>query len=923
MYGDQQFSFGAFRFDGRTGQLWRERRELKLTPRAAEVLHVLAECAPDLVTKKELFERVWRGMAVSDDALTSCIRELRQTLGDRSWRPRYIETKHRRGYRLMMPARRASRAAATASTPPRLIGRAEEIRLLHRCSAEAEAERRQLVFITGEAGIGKTSLLGAFLATIRGGAKVAHGQCLDHHGVSEPYLPLIEALTRLAGASRGAAVKTILAKQAPSWLAQMPSLWSRAERAAMAVRTRASPERMMRELTLALEAIAVGGLLVLVLEDLHWSDASTLDWLSHVARRPESAPLLVIATFRPAEATAQPGLRNLVTELSLHGLCCEIPLRPLGRAEIERYLEMRLGEGVEALHLREMAALLAERTGGNPLFVSSIASEMAHRDPRCLAPEDWREIPKDVRRFIAGQIDGLSEEEFSLLTAASVVGREFTSTAVAAALELAPDTVETDCARLARQAVFLANAGATTWPDGSRAELYAFRHDLYRELLYERLSQTRRMLFHARTGRRLEAAWASAPELIASELAEHFERGNEPARAIPHHQRAAATAMRRSANSLALGHLHRALASIGNVTDTRERQRIEAALHIGLGAGLIATRGFGAPEVLEAYVRAEQLCQELGGRAETFPALWGQWMYRWGRSEVVEAWQLCERLLAMAESSDDPALKLQAHHAAWATSFGRGRLADTLSHADAGLALYDARTHQAMASSYGNHDAGACARYFSGLALAFAGRPRQSRAMADSAIVAARSLGDPFSLALALFFAAASAQVRGELARAGTHAEASRQLAFENDLAMPKAWSTGVLGWCKVKTGDVEQGLTLLGDAIAALEATHSRHFLGYLFGLAAEARIAAGLFDAARQAIDDGIASVEGNGERFYRAELYRLRGELLARMPNADKGELEQCFRSAREFAEDQGSKELIGRVNDSLRRLDNVRR
>ena len=135
----------------------------------------------------------------------------------------------------------------------------------------------------------------------------------------------------------------------------------------------------------------------------------------------------------------------------------------------------------------------------------------------------------------------------------------------------------------------------------------------------------------------------------------------------------------------------------------------------------MATRGFGASEVLEAYSRAEELCERLGERADIFPALWGQWLFRWGRSEVDAAWQLCERLLALAENYGDAGLKLQAHHASWATSFGRGKLAEVRLHAEAGLAIYDAKIHQAMASNYGNHDASTCARYFSALSLAFAG----------------------------------------------------------------------------------------------------------------------------------------------------------------------------------------------------------
>ena len=405
-----------------------------------------------------------------------------------------------------------------------------------------------------------------------------------------------------------------------------------------------------------------------------------------------------------------------------------------------------------------MAPLLLERTGGNPLFMTSIVNQLARREAPGRTFGAIVSIPHDVRRFIDRQIDELTESDRNLLTAASVIRREFATAAVAAALEIDVEQVETACARLARQGVFLVKSGSTAWPDGTRAELYSFRHDLYRELLYDRLPATRRALCHARVGRRLEAAWTGRLDAIASELAEHFERGNEPARAIPHHQRAADNALRRSANEEAIGHLRRALDAVGHIADEVERTKVEVELRVALGAAFMATRGFGAPEVLEAYSRAEALCERLGERAEIFPALWGQWLFRWGRSEVDAAWRLCERLLALAEKSGDAGLKLQAHHAAWATSFGRGKLAEVRAHAEAGLALYDAKNHQAMASSYGNHDASACARYFTALSLALAGEEERARVMADNALAVARDLNDPFSLALTLFFASAAAQ---------------------------------------------------------------------------------------------------------------------------------------------------------------------
>ena len=346
-------SFGHIRFDARMGELQRNGSAVKLTLKAAAVLATLLKRAPELVTKEELFAHVWGGKAVGDEALTWCVQELRRALDDDARQPRFIETRHRRGYRLMVPANEAVGVidlpavfSAAATEPSNLVGRTAEMAELQRRFGLALSGQRQLIFVTGEPGIGKSMLASAFTERVdRDHVKVTQGQCLDHHGAGEPYLPLIEALTRLAAASDGARIKTALAIHAPSWLAQMPSLWSRSDRRALETRGRATRERMLRELTHAVEAISSDSPLVLKLEDIHWSDASTLDWLVHVARRHEPARLMVLATFRAADAGAiAAGLAGITSELAVHGRCHEISLSPLRLEAIETYLTARIGD---------------------------------------------------------------------------------------------------------------------------------------------------------------------------------------------------------------------------------------------------------------------------------------------------------------------------------------------------------------------------------------------------------------------------------------------------------------------------------------------------------------------------------------------------------------------------------------------------
>jgi DNA-binding winged helix-turn-helix (wHTH) protein/predicted ATPase len=918
--------FGDICFDARTGELQRNVGAARLTPKAAAVLAALLERAPELVTKEELFARVWDGKAVGDEALTCCIQELRRALVDDARQPRFIETWHRRGYRLMVPVTEVVGTvdlpavfSAAAADPSKLVGRTAEMAELQRRLGLALAGQRQLIFVIGEPGIGKSALASVFTDRVdRHRVKVTQGQCLDHHGAGEPYLPLIEALTRLAAAPDGAPIKTALAAHAPSWFAQMPSLWSQSDRRTQEGRGRATRERMLRELTHAVEAISSDSPLVLQLEDIHWSDASTLDWLAHVARRPEPARLMVLATFRPADAAAiAAGLGGITSELAVHGRCHEISLSPLRLEAIEAYLTARLGEGARGAQLRETARVLLERTGGNPLFMVSIVNELAQQN--AATPDALGAVPQDVRRFIERQIDSLDEANRTLLSAASVIRREFATAAVAAAaFETNVEQIEAACARLARLGVFIVRSGAGAWPDGTPTEFYAFRHDLYRELLYERLSATRRAQSHARVGARLEAAWVTRPDAIAAEIAEHFERGNERVRAIPHRQRAAAKALRRSANEEAIGHLRRALDAIGHIADEVERTRVEAELQVAMGAAFMAVRGFGAPEVHEAYVRAEALCDGLGERADVFPALWGQWLFRWGRSEIDAAWRLGNRLLALAEESGNTGLKLQAHHAMWTTSFGRGELAQVRTHVQAGLGIYEAGVHQAMASSYGNHDASTCGRNFLTQALALGGDEEGTRTMLDSTLASTRGLDDPFSLALTLHASAVAAQILDDVPLAVRNAEECMRVTTEHSLPLQKAWSTGLMGWCVAENGERERGLAILNEAIAALRATQSKLFLSYQLGLLADARCKAGRYAEAMTALEEAIALVDGGGERFYAAELYRLHGVMCAHPSLARGREAEASLRKAIAIAQKQGARTLQRRAQKSLEGL-----
>ena len=310
--------FGPFWLD-RTQGLHHGDAEVRITPKSLCVLWELASQAGQVVTKQQLFRAVWAGTAVSDSALTTCIQEVRHALHDDPRRPQYIETLHRRGYRFVavdLPA--PAKEPAAIAPDLQIVHRDQVISDILGIWSAAERGTRQLLFLSGEPGVGKTTVAQQILAavTATGRATATWGQCLQHYGIGEPYQPLLEALMRLCRQPGGSALVPVLEKYAPTWLAQLPALLppERYEglRRTLAGTTR---RRMLRELTDALEAATTDRPLALCLEDLHWSDVSTLDWIAAFAQRPEPARVLLIGTFRPQVDGGGHPLSKVVEEL--------------------------------------------------------------------------------------------------------------------------------------------------------------------------------------------------------------------------------------------------------------------------------------------------------------------------------------------------------------------------------------------------------------------------------------------------------------------------------------------------------------------------------------------------------------------------------------------------------------------------------
>jgi len=951
--GNQPVTFGHYRLDPRRG-LWRGRQEVKLAPKVLALLRFLLERAGDVITKDEVFRAVWPDTFVSDGALTSCIRELRKALQDDARQPRYIETLHRRGYRFIARALSASTEApppgrqwavrSPASAP--LVGREPELQQLHRWLAGACKGEQQIVFVTGEPGIGKTTLVEAFLTQVAATTpiRIGRGQCVDHYGAGEAYLPVLDALTRLCREPNGDAVVRVLAQHAPTWLVQMPSLVSTRELRGLQRRAQAAmQERMLRELTEAVEVLTLDAPLILRLEDLHWSDVSTMDWLAFLGRRPERARLLVLGTYRPVEVLAKEHpLKAVKEELQLHRFCRELALDGLGEAAVEEYLVRRFSVGAELTAMvRSLAGQIHARSDGNPLFIVNIADDLVARGVLVEHGGRWGfgaradtaaiNVPADVRSMIERQFDRLGPADRHVLEVASVAGTEFSAPAVAAGVELGGVEVESCCTGLAWRKQFLRRSGTEEWPDGTIAARYAFLHALYREVLYERVPPGRRAALHTRVGLRVEAGHGERSREIAAELAMHFERGRDTERAVRYLHEAGQNAIRRNAPREAIAHLERAIGLLQTSPVLPGRAQQELALQIALGSQRGAINGWAALEVERAYARAHALAREVGDAPQLFPALWGLWLYYWGRGELARARAIGEHLLRLAERAGDHTLVLQAHHALWPTLFSCGELREALDHSSRGVAQYEAEVHGLLAPLYGNHDAGACALYFGAWTLALLGRPDRAVEMSRAAIALAQQLAHPFSQALSLFFAAAVHQCRGELPAVRERAEAAIVLAQAHGFGLTLAWATTLLGWAISREGQPEDGIAMIRRGTAAARDTGSEAFRPYFLALLADACTTAGSLADGLAAVAEALATAVKTGECFYEAELYRLKGELLRLREDGEPraalipghalggpGSPEECLVKAIEVARRQGARSLELRAVVSLSRV-----
>lgn len=592
--GPQQiYEFGPFRVDGTERTLLRDGSPIALTDKVFELLWLLVQNRGHALAKAELMQALWPDTVVEENNLTVNMSTLRKALGESAGQRRYIETLSRRGYRFVADVREPPLGALPLGAlplptlppivrhTPTFVGREAEVARLAALLERARAGQGRVVLIDGDPGMGKTELAEQFLALARraGQLFIAHGRCLEQFGTGEAYLPFLEASRSLLLGDERERVVPIFRQHAPTWFAQFGSaqfapassgsaagLADGVEALRGAPQSPASP-RMLREMGDALEALSAFEPVVLLLEDMHWADPSSSDLLRLLGQRAVARRLLILATLRRTEMQlANHPLENVRRELYAHDQCEELELPLLDRAAIGRYIDARFQP--HALP-SELAELVVSKTEGHPLFATRLIQMLVERGDLEQVGGTWRlprplaelalGVPSSVRGLIQKKLDSLDEDDRRALQYASVLGVEFTTSALAHLLEVDEVSVDERLDPLARAHHLLEPIGEERLPNAQLSLRYRFAHVLYQNVLYETLASKRRMVLHQRAAEHLLAQQGGDAWRVAAQLAVHFEAARDYGRAIQQLIAAGDNASRLLANREARQHYARAL----------------------------------------------------------------------------------------------------------------------------------------------------------------------------------------------------------------------------------------------------------------------------------------------------------------------------------------------------------------------------
>ena len=791
-----------------------------------------------------------------------------------------------------------------------LIGREDAWQAL--TTAYRRYQGEGVIFISGEAGVGKSRLMQEFATDQTGlvltGNSHAMGQAL-------PYQPLVQALRlALPLPDRWNHISFVwlaeVSRLLPELRVHFPDLPQPVE-----IAPQQAQARLFEALTQVFSSLAADAPLLLCLDDVHWADEATLGWLQYTTKQLTSCGVCIVAAYRTHEAER---LAEWQRALSRAGQVATIRLTRLTDMAVADLLHQA---GVARTTAAALAGRIHAATGGNAFFVLETIRELLEMGK---ISDDSANLPltQTVRDAVLRRVGRLTPLAQQVLAVAAVLSPHLrVKTLVETSGRTELETVDSLEELLARQ---LLRA------DGVN---FRFQHDLAREAIYQDISPWRRRLLHRRAGESLEQLYQSNLAPFYPTLAHHWSRVIEDdttdsglaSKTIGYLQKAGEQAIRSYAGHEAEVFLKNALTLLTILPDTSENKRQELKLQIALGHTLRATKAINAPEVKQAFSRALDLAQEVGEISQHLAVLRGLHAYYGNRGEYKRGLELAKEFLNLVNQvQPDPPHVVMAHRMMGMSLFFLGRFTPARRHFEQGLALYDPQYNALLSTLYGQNDPAVGTLTHLSLTLWCLGYPDQALRRSQEALNLARELGQPLMLAEAQYFAAFLHSLRREAGAALTQAQAAVNLATEQSFQHALHWGTFMRGWALAGQGQTASGFAEMEQGAAAyrtIGAEVGRAFM--LIGLAERCQ-ETGDIEAGLTALDEALAIADESGEGIRTADLYRLKGELLIQAErNKIKAELsdvsaEAYFLQAIELARRQQAKSWELRTTMSLSRL-----
>ena len=809
---------------------------------------------------------------------------------------------------------RLQRSAGRGLT--KFVGREREMEALRHSAGLAQSGHGQIVAAMAEAGTGKSRLFFEFKARNQSGWMVLEAFSVSH-GKASAYFPVLDLLHTYFRINaeddmrtRREKVNGRIVTLDPTLEDTRPYLFGllgivEGEDPLAQMDGQVKKRRTLDAIKRILLRESLDQPLIVIFEDLHWIDEETQGFLNLLVDSMANAKILLLVNYRP-EYSHQWNSKTYYTQLRLD---------PLGKESAEEMLSALLGNDAELMPLKRV---IIEKTEGNPFFMEETVQVLLDEGAlvrngamHLTRPISQLKIPPTVQGILAARIDRLPPDAKDLLQTLSVIGREFPLSLIGSVLPKGEEELNRMLNDL-QLGEFIYEQPAVGDTE------YIFKHALTQEVSYNSVLIERRRQLHERIAAALEKLYATSIDDHLDELAHHYNRSGNVPKALEFHERAGRQALQRSAYTDAMKGLTSAIEMLMRLPEGAERDQREFGLQTTLGQVLMMTKGWAAPETERAYRRAHALSEAGGTPTQRFSLLTGLFGSAYVGGRYPEAQEWADEVRIFVRRHLEPEFLLELKHFDWSFAFSTGELVDAQSHVEDGLAFYETNPDSVGVTPYSAHHPAVCGHGWGAIVFWLRGYPAAARRHAEQAVSLANQVGHLPSIMFALVHRAQVHQLEGKVASALETAEAAMSIAENEGFPLFLSWAAIMKGWALAQLGQAEEGVIQIRDGLALAATTGAEMWRPYNLAQLAEACGKASRIDEGLAAVAEALNVIESYGERWWEADIYRLRGELLLRKNGPDTAKAQASIERAIEVARRQRAKSLELRATTSLARL-----